>query len=125
MILILKIIIRILKYMIVLFVLGQVFRLIYNQSNYKGFKRWVKAFPLAVIVALALSGLIAFNEKLIEKNGLANAQVPIERLVAKQELGLLENNAEHVILVKNNEIISKTSAFPLIPGRTKLVKVIL
>ncbi len=94
---------KILRYLIFLSILSSIFFVIYQQSDQKGFRRWLISFKAADLFAASAAGLIPLNTEAIESPG-NNNQVYQERLLSDQK----------VILVKTGD---SSPSVPTSPGR--------
>jgi hypothetical protein len=88
---------QLLKYAIFLFILGNIFLVIYRQSDDKGLGRWSRSFKAAVLVVAIAAGLIPNSTEEIEPY-VPNNPPSIERLLSNQEFN---KNDRQVILAKS------------------------
>jgi len=106
---------KILRYLIFLSILSSLFFVIYQQSDQKGFRRWLISFKAAVLFAASAAGLIPLNTEAIEPH-VSNNSPSIERTLSNQELDSLDDPNSQAILVKTGD---STPSVPTSPGRAQ------
>ena len=89
--------------------------MIYQQSDQKGFRRWLISFKAAVLFAASAAGLIPLNTEAIEPH-VSNNSPSIERTLSNQELDSLDDPNSQAILVKTGD---STPSVPTSPGRAQ------
>ena len=90
-------IMKIIKYLIFLSILGGIFLIVYRNSDSKGLVRYWISFKMAVFIALILAGLIP-NSVQASENDFPNnsSSIPIERTVKSLRAGFTSMNQRYL-----------------------------